>query len=86
MTRDELRSALSGLPGHLRVRTAFMLSGKSQVRAGKRLGVSQSLISQIATGTRQVSADEQRALARFFGLDVEDLFPKAEPDVTAEVA
>ena len=75
MTRDELRGALSGLPaGHLRVRTAFMLTRKSQANAGRRLGVSQSLISQIATGHREASDDERRALARFLGLEVTDLF------------
>lgn len=75
MTKDDLRAALSGMPaGAMRVRAAFMLTRKSQADAGRRLRCSQSLISQIATGRRDASPDERRALARFFGLAVEDLF------------
>jgi transcriptional regulator with XRE-family HTH domain len=75
MTKDALRAALSGMPyGSVRVRATFMLTRKSQADAGRRLGVSQSLISQIATGRREATEREQKALARFFGLDSADLF------------
>lgn len=82
MTKDELRGALSGMPaGPVRLRAAFMLTRKPQADAGRRLGLSQPTISQIATGRREATERERRALARFFGLEVADLFGESEQAV-----
>lgn len=72
---NEIRAALAGIPpGHLRVRVALDLTGKRQTAVAKRVGISQSTLSQIVNGNRPVAADERRPLARALGLDVADLF------------
>lgn len=84
MTCDELRTALAAVPVEQRLRAAFALTGRSQYDAGRRIGLSQPTISQIATGKREASEAERRGLARFFGLDVVELFGATTPE--SEVA
>lgn len=75
MTRDDLKRALDNIPaGHLRLRAAFAITGKRQTVVARRVGISNSTLSRIADGSRPISTDEQRGIARAFGLTVEDIF------------
>jgi transcriptional regulator with XRE-family HTH domain len=75
MTRDELRTALQGVPvGHLRVKVAMTLLGESQHAVARKIGLSQGTVCYIVNGTRDVEPTERGLIAKALGLTVADLF------------
>lgn len=53
-----------------RIRDARELSGLSQGQAAKKLGMHRPTISEIEAGRRNVKADELRAFAELYGVEI----------------
>lgn len=71
------------LVGANKVRRARELAGITQVEASRRVPISQSYLSSIETGrSPELTLTTLQALAAFFGVAIEDLFP-ARQEVTS---
>lgn len=60
------------LSENIRIRRA--INGWSAAELGKRSKLSQSMLSNLETGTRKPSLDTMERLAKAFGITVQDLF------------
>jgi transcriptional regulator with XRE-family HTH domain len=60
-----------------RLNMAFVLTGQQKQRAAVKVGISNGRFSQICNGVVPASEDEQKALAKHFGVPVSILFPDA---------
>lgn len=55
------------------------IAGVTQVQVAAAVGIAQSQVSEDANGKfSEMSLDKARTYARYFGCDVEDLFPARE--------
>lgn len=72
---SELRRTSTGEPNKLKL--AMKLAGVTQGVVSERIGISQSQVSEDATGLySEMSLDKARKYADLFGCAVDDLFPR----------
>jgi predicted XRE-type DNA-binding protein len=80
LTRVQLqRLRRTATPQGNKIKLAMELAEVTQVQVSKKIGISQSQVSEDAAGKcPDMSLDKSRAYARLFGCTVDDLFPSEQ--------
>ncbi|HSK46370.1 MAG TPA: helix-turn-helix transcriptional regulator [Coriobacteriia bacterium] len=61
------------------LRNARLAAGLSQTQAARRLGISQSRLSQLELGNRRLAWTDSLPLVELYGITVADLDPRGRP-------